>query len=50
LSSGHTPQQNSRYTPRLSTLLMFGIRRVWISSQRPTILREMFLSHPQQQR
>jgi hypothetical protein len=28
LSSGHTPQQNSRYTPRLSTLLMFGIRRV----------------------
>jgi hypothetical protein len=48
VSNGNVSQQNSTFTPRDSTIFMFGLHGVQISSHRPTILNEMFLSHPQQ--
>ena len=43
VSNGDVSQQNSTYTPRVSTLFMFGLHVVQISSHRPTILNQMFI-------
>ena len=48
VSNGDVSQKNSTYTPRVSTLFMFRLHGVQISSHTPTILNEMLLNHPQQ--
>jgi hypothetical protein len=46
VSNGDASQQISTYITRVSTLFMFGLHGVQISSRRLTILNEMLLLSP----